>query len=157
LLQRLWPGTFVVEGNLANLLCEIRAVLGEDKRQPRFIRTVHGFGYAFRGPDGDETLPEIPPGAGPAPCGHRVVWGQQVMPLGSGENLLGRGRDVSVCVDAPGVSRHHARIVVTEGQAVLEDLGSKNGTYLGERRVVAPAVLGDGDLIRLGRHLLAYH
>jgi pSer/pThr/pTyr-binding forkhead associated (FHA) protein len=59
-------------------------------------------------------------------------------------------------VDAPGVSRHHARIVVTEAQVTLEDLGSNNGTYLGGRRVEAPAILSDGDTFRLGRHALAY-
>ena len=47
--DRLWPKTFVVEANLANLVGEIRAALGEDPRRPRFVRTVHGFGYAFRG------------------------------------------------------------------------------------------------------------
>jgi len=49
LLESLWPGTFVVEANLSNLVAEIRAALEDDVRQPRFIRTVHGFGYAFCG------------------------------------------------------------------------------------------------------------
>ena len=44
----LWPGTFVVEKNLTNLVSEIRDALGDDPVRPRFIRTVHRFGYAFR-------------------------------------------------------------------------------------------------------------
>jgi predicted ATPase/DNA-binding winged helix-turn-helix (wHTH) protein len=45
---RLWPSTFVVEKNLTNLVSEIREALGDDAVHPRFIRTVHRFGYAFR-------------------------------------------------------------------------------------------------------------
>ena len=48
LQERLWPATFVVEKNLANLVSEIRAAIGDDPSDPRFIRTVPRFGYAFR-------------------------------------------------------------------------------------------------------------
>jgi predicted ATPase/DNA-binding winged helix-turn-helix (wHTH) protein len=48
LQDRLWPSTFVVEKNLTNLVSELRDVLGDDPANPRFIRTVHRFGYAFR-------------------------------------------------------------------------------------------------------------
>ena len=48
LQDRLWPGTFVVEKNLTNLVSEIREALGDDPAHARFIRTVHRFGYAFR-------------------------------------------------------------------------------------------------------------
>jgi TolB-like protein/DNA-binding winged helix-turn-helix (wHTH) protein/Tfp pilus assembly protein PilF len=50
LQNRLWPDTFVVEKNLANLISEIREALGEDPVDPRFIRTVPRYGYAFREP-----------------------------------------------------------------------------------------------------------
>src|SRR5688572_14231964 len=49
LQERLWPGTFVAEANLSNLVAEIRAALGDPARAPRFVRTAHGFGYAFCG------------------------------------------------------------------------------------------------------------
>jgi len=45
--DRLWPKTFVVEANLSNLVGEVRRALDDDPRRPRFIRTVHRFGYAF--------------------------------------------------------------------------------------------------------------
>ena len=48
LQDRLWPDTFVVEKNLANLISEIREALGEDRSDPRYIRTVPRYGYAFR-------------------------------------------------------------------------------------------------------------
>jgi DNA-binding winged helix-turn-helix (wHTH) protein/TolB-like protein/Tfp pilus assembly protein PilF len=47
LQERLWPETFVTEGNLASLIAELRSALGDDARKPRYIRTVHGFGYSF--------------------------------------------------------------------------------------------------------------
>jgi eukaryotic-like serine/threonine-protein kinase len=50
LFVKLWPDTFVSEANLASLVKEIRAAIGDDARAPRFVRTVHRFGYAFSGP-----------------------------------------------------------------------------------------------------------
>lgn len=49
LFSKLWPDTFVSEANLASLVKEIRAAIGDDARAPRFVRTVHRFGYAFSG------------------------------------------------------------------------------------------------------------
>jgi pSer/pThr/pTyr-binding forkhead associated (FHA) protein len=70
--------------------------------------------------------------------------------LREGEHLLGRDADVSVWLESPTVSRHHARICVSGGGATIEDLGSKNGTYLHGERISAAASLVDGDEIRLG-------
>ena len=61
LQERLWPGTFVAEANLSNLVAEIRAALGDPARAPKFVRTAHGFGYAFCG----EAVPLIDPGDAP--------------------------------------------------------------------------------------------
>ena len=47
LQQRLWPATFVAEANLSNLVAELRKVLGDRPQASLFIRTAHGFGYAF--------------------------------------------------------------------------------------------------------------
>ena len=49
LFSRLWPSTFVSDANLASLVKEIRAAIGDDAREPRYVRTVHRFGYAFSG------------------------------------------------------------------------------------------------------------
>src|SRR5512147_1966245 len=45
----IWPQTFVSESTLAVVVNGIRQALGDDARHPQFIRTVHGFGYAFCG------------------------------------------------------------------------------------------------------------
>ncbi|MEO7792019.1 MAG: winged helix-turn-helix domain-containing protein [Vicinamibacterales bacterium] len=61
LQERLWPGTFVAEANLSNLVAEIRAALGDPARAPKFVRTAHGFGYAFCG----DAAPLADPGDAP--------------------------------------------------------------------------------------------
>jgi DNA-binding winged helix-turn-helix (wHTH) protein len=47
--EQLWPGTFVSESSLTGLVTQIRQALDDDPRKARFLRTVHGFGYAFCG------------------------------------------------------------------------------------------------------------
>lgn len=148
LQERLWPDTFVVETNLAALVAEIRGALGDDAQRPRFVRTAHRVGYAFCG-----TLSEIGESSSkPAPAlsscwlirdGHRI-------PLHAGENILGRETVDGVALDSPSVSRRHARLVVTDRGATIEDLGSKNGTLLRGKRVSAAAGLSDGDELRVG-------
>jgi pSer/pThr/pTyr-binding forkhead associated (FHA) protein len=81
-------------------------------------------------------------------------WERRALPLIEGENLLGRGEEVGLRIDVPGVSRCHARIAVQAGRWTLEDLGSKNGTFLRDQRLEAPALLEDGDELRLGRSVL---
>jgi hypothetical protein len=131
---------------------ELRAVLGDDPRRPRFLRTVYGFGYAFSG-----EVSEHPATRSVAVPGQpRLLWEKRTFPLHEGENLLGRTEDAAAKIDAATVSRHHARILVSKGGATLEDLGSKNGTYLGGERLGAPRVLRDGDEIALDRILLTF-
>lgn len=149
---RLWPDSFVSEGNITGLVTQLRQALQDDRTRSRFIRTVHGFGYAFSGEAFDEGK------ASPRARRPRqsVVWEQRVMPLEAGENVLGRAADATVRIDAPGVSRRHARIVVGDGRAVLEDLGSTNGTHYKESRLDAPVRLRDGDVFRLGSQVLVF-
>src|SRR6266850_4896137 len=45
--ERIWPGTFVSDDSLSRLIVEVREATGDDARRPRFVRTLHGFGYAF--------------------------------------------------------------------------------------------------------------
>jgi DNA-binding winged helix-turn-helix (wHTH) protein len=81
LLGALWPRSFVTEANLAGLVSEIRRAIGDDAQEPRFLRTVHGFGYAFS--DGA-------PARADEDGVFRLVWGLREVPLAEGENLLGR-------------------------------------------------------------------
>ena len=147
LLGALWPTTIVSEANLAGLIAEIRREICEDAREPRFLRTVHGFGYAFS--DGT-------PQAADEDGVFRLIWGAREVALGGGENLLGREAGAAVSIDDDTVSRHHARIVIDGGRAVLEDLGSKNGTWLRGSRIACSAPLSDGDEIRVGPVALTF-
>jgi len=142
--QRLWPGTFVVEANLSNLIAEVRAALGDSSREPVYIRTLHSFGYAFCGePQRQADVAAAPPSAW-------LVWGAKRFPLPLGEHIVGREADADVRIESSTVSRRHARLRVTVKGIVLEDFGSKNGTYRGDDPVVAPVRLADGDRLRIG-------
>jgi serine/threonine protein kinase len=57
-----------------------------------------------------------------------------VHPLADGVTVLGRARDCDIVVSVSAVSRQHCRIVVAEGQAVIEDLGSLRGTLVNGQR-----------------------
>jgi len=148
LQERLWPGTFVVEKNLANLVSEIRDAIGDDASNPRFIRTVHGFGYAFR----DLAPPEEPgrPASGGGDVSFRLKWVNGRLTLEAGEHLIGRDPDAEIFLNSAGVSRRHARIRVAAGRATIDDLGSKNGTFVGDEPVKGPRSLADGDVISVG-------
>ncbi|HEX6243570.1 MAG TPA: sigma 54-interacting transcriptional regulator [Polyangiales bacterium] len=63
--------------------------------------------------------------------------------------VVGRAQPASVVLDDPTLSRSHARLSVRQGQLFLEDLGSRNGCLLNEKRV-SEAALSEGDVVRLG-------
>ncbi len=148
----LWPGVYVSETNLAGLIAEIRRALGDDARAPRFVRTVQRFGYAFSGTVSNAV------GEHPWTADGRGCWltrGNRHITLLEGENVLGRELD-PVGRDATTMSRRHARILVEGATAYLEDLGSKNGTFLRGHRLEAPARLVDGDTFALGSVSLVF-
>jgi DNA-binding winged helix-turn-helix (wHTH) protein len=147
----LWPDTFVSESHLSSLAARVRRALDTGAGGPGVVRTVHGFGYAF----GVEAT-EDEGARGGARAGGQVEWEGEIFPLPEGETVIGRGEEAAVRLDLEGVSRRHARIVADGGRFTLEDLGSKNGTYLREQRLEAPAALEDGDTFRLGRTMLVF-
>ena len=154
LQERLWPDRFVVEKNLANLVGEIRAALGETASAPRFIRTAHRIGYAFR--DAGETKPAsvLTPASGPHAC--RLIWPEHRLTLDDGDHVLGREPAADIYLDATNVSRRHAVIRIVDGAATLEDLGSKNGTFIGGKRVDGMMALSDGDRIQIGSIVMTF-
>ena len=143
--ERVWPETFVSDANLANLIADLREGLGDDSKNPHIIRTVQRFGYAFQA----EATPDFPALA-PGRSVYRLLWGDREISLSEGENILGRDRDAVVWLDAFSVSRHHARITIAGDEALLEDLGSKNGTFLRGQSVTRAQPVKDGDEIRIG-------
>jgi len=152
LLERIWPGTFVTDDSLAKIVTQARAAIGDDATMPTLLRTIHAFGYAFSG--------VAAAGGEPAPRSARasvwlVVEGRAVM-LVEGENIVGRDPAGRVALDSVRVSRRHARVTVTGAAAVLDDLGSRNGTSVNGARLSKPVVLADGDQITVGGFTLAF-
>ncbi len=150
LFGHIWPNTFVVDGNLNVLVSELRRALDEDPQTPQFIRTAHGIGYAFCAETTDLT------GVGRAHPEPKtrcwLVWRDRTFRLASGDNVIGRDPACNVWLDHSGVSRRHARIRIADEAkpAVLEDLQSTNGTFIGRKAVTAPTELRDEDVIKLG-------
>jgi DNA-binding winged helix-turn-helix (wHTH) protein len=149
--ELLWPATFVSESNLATLVAEIRGALGDTARKPRFIRTVHRFGYAFC----EDAVEDVEPRASAPTVFCWLIKDGHRLPLTPGENLLGRDQD-GIEIDSVTVSRRHARITVAPGEVTVEDLDSKNGTFINGSAVSTPVRLTDGDEIRAGSVVLRF-
>lgn len=144
LQEALWPTTFVTGRSLARLVADLRKALDDRGKVPKYIRTVHRFGYAFCAEADPRRRKAEPAGV------FRLLWAGREIALHEGENVLGRERDTTAWIDVYSVSRRHARIIVSGDQATLEDLGSKNGTFLEGTAVTRPAALSDGDRLRIG-------
>jgi DNA-binding winged helix-turn-helix (wHTH) protein len=156
LFNQIWPDTFVVDGNLNVLVSEIRRAISEDAHSPQFIRTAHGVGYAFCG----EAIDLGSRGRGHEEPTTRcwLVWESRTFVLSAGDNVIGRDPGCQVWLDHAGVSRRHARIRITDDmtRAVLDDLASTNGTFVGRKPVTAQSALADGDVIKLGSVRLTF-
>jgi DNA-binding winged helix-turn-helix (wHTH) protein len=147
--EHLWPSTFVTEGNIASLIAKIREAIGDTEHEAHIIRTVHGFGYAFDAKVSGEAA------AARADAVKCVLVGETgEYPLRDGVNLIGRDEQAAVRLDFTTVSRQHARLVVSDDGAWLEDLDSKNGTYVRDTKVCSAVMLSDGDRIRVGSSVL---
>ena len=139
----LWPDTSVVEKNLANLVGEIRRALADDPAFPRFIRTVPRFGYAF-------TAPVEHCEAAPQAARFALVWKHGRIELREGTHVLGRDPSAELLLNSPEVSRRHALVHVDGSTVSIEDLESKNGTFVSGQRLESRRLLVDGDVIQMG-------
>ena len=153
LFKSLWRDTVVEEANLSNLVAGIRAALGDHARAPVYVRTMHGFGYAFCG-DATALPARGETGAHRPTCW--LEWDTERFPLSIGEHVIGRDPDVDIRLEGSTVSRRHARLVVKPEGTLLEDFGSKNGTFRGGDRVTVPIELADGDAIYIGSLLVTF-
>jgi DNA-binding winged helix-turn-helix (wHTH) protein len=142
-----WPKTFVEESNLAGLVTELRSALGDGARNPRFVRTVHGFGYGL--------CCDVQPLA-PRARAAAVLFQGEELPLFDGDNVLGRDPAADVTIDDPTVSRRHAVITIAGDGAILQDLSSKNGTTLDGVKLEGSAPLLEGQTIILGDARLVF-
>ncbi len=148
----LWPETYVSNTSLAQLVTELRKAIGESARSEGFIRTVFGFGYAFA----EDAISSSP---GARPPGSPRCWLRHAgrdLALAPGPNVIGRGPETDVRLDFADVSRRHARIVVADGGASVEDLGSRNGTFVRGLRITSPVAVTDGDDVLIGETAVVF-
>ena len=173
IMESLWPGTFVLEANVANLVAEIRSALRDDPSQPRVVRTVPRFGYAFAGevaaaaPDGSPVAAahagpgdngfsaagQGAPGAATAAAAatpFALIGAHGRLPLTEGSTVLGREGIAADLLNSPLVSRRHARIDVAGASVSLEDLGSKNGCSVDGQRISSRVEIAPGTRIGIG-------
>ena len=146
ILDRVWPNTFVSDASLARTITEIRKAIGESGPFGSAIRTVHAFGYAFAAevreqgrPGSDATLP--------------IGWlrhDREEFAIFSGGAVIGRAPEVDIRLDSPRVSRHHARLTLGDAGIVIEDLGSRNGTFVNDSRIEGPTPIQSGAALRIG-------
>ena len=105
-----------------------------------------------------KTISEPQPAVPPRPAAHQV---RLVLRSGDGKRLvaqeteviIGRSRDCGVCVEgdmARAVSRRHARVFYSGWKICIEDLGSRNGTWLNRKAVQAATIINIGDAIEFG-------
>ena len=148
---RLWPGGAVADATLVALIKQLRAALDDRDRAAPLIRTVHRVGYALETP-----LVRHEP-AMPSVAARWLTLGQRRLSLATGENIVGRDEAASVRLDDPMVSRRHARILVSGSGALIEDLGSKNGTFIDGQPIAAgPMPLRNGIQLAFGTVLVVY-
>ncbi|HYO75608.1 MAG TPA: FHA domain-containing protein, partial [Thermoanaerobaculia bacterium] len=117
------------------LVSELRTTLGDRE----IIRTVHRIGYAFTAATRTEEAVRF-----------ALMLGDEELPLRAGENVIGRDPRDAIVIHSPEVSRHHARLFVHGSTITVQDLGSKNGTYIGTRRVTTSERVRPGDDILVG-------
>lgn len=69
---------------------------------------------------------------------------------------IGRGTNTDITLEFQGISRHHLTVIQIQDQTYLEDAGSKNGTYLNNKKINSRVILRKGDIIKLGSVALKY-
>lgn len=161
----LWGSDVFVEHDAAinTAVRKIRQALGDDPEKPRFVETVVGKGYRFvacvesgRSYGQRDAIASDRGAARRTFPSCSVTRGADEFILETGVTVLGRDPSVGVYVEHPSVSRHHARISIEGDEAVLEDLKSRNGTFLDGRRIDAPTRLHRGAVIGLGAITLTF-
>ena len=84
-----------------------------------------------------------------------IEYGGSSLGLVLGETVVGRGVNCHIRFNDPAVSRRHARFIVQEERALLEDLGTMNGTLLNDERISGTRILAHGDRVSIGWRVLS--
>jgi DNA-binding winged helix-turn-helix (wHTH) protein len=147
-VDRAWNSGSVSENTITHCVEELRKSLGETASLPRFVQTIPRRGYRLVG--------HVRPAASTKAndpvdeAQFLLVAGRLCAFLVEGGNLIGRSADAPICLESVWVSLHHADIAVSGGSAVIEDLGSENGTFMGPRKIDAATPLTHGDVVTIG-------
>jgi pSer/pThr/pTyr-binding forkhead associated (FHA) protein len=136
---------------LSALKYGLRAVL--------FLFIWRSMRWVVRGLNVDRTPPGVATGG--APASDSPARPSMLMVSSDGQKprsvrldastTIGRSVECELRLDDTYVSQQHARIFDRSGNWYVEDLGSTNGTFVNEQRLVAPAMLTPGDKIRVGQ------
>jgi DNA-binding winged helix-turn-helix (wHTH) protein len=149
LIDSVWQVEVISNSRLTRVIADLRHALGDDANHPRYIETIPTRGYRLcaeiRG------LPPAKPVDIESASNFKLETATGSYPLTEGENTLGRSSGVDIRLDSEWVSRLHARIIVKRTDVFIEDLGSKNGTFVNGQRVNEATRLRDGDEISVGR------
>ena len=152
LIAAVWAKKFVADSALSTAVAELRRTLGDEAGAPRYIESVPKRGYRLLA-----AVEPIEDTADTQPCAAcALLVGGRRLPLGEGEHTIGRAPDAGVRIDSTDVSRRHAKVVVHDRRTTIEDLGSKNGTFVGLERVSTPRVLRNGDQVWVGGVLVVF-
>jgi len=158
LRRALWAETVFVDFDhgLNKAVAKIRDALGDLAESPRYVETLERRGYRFIAPV-EVVVPRTAPalGFGDQPVIARLSWNGQSYPLSAGEYVIGRDPSAAIWIESSMVSRRHARIVVSASAVTIEDLGSRNGTFVNGRRLDAISPLASGDEVSVGPDRLA--
>ena len=82
---------------------------------------------------------------------------ESVYPLLDAECIIGRGPENPIAIPDGSISSQHARIVRTSEGFMIEDLQSRNGTFVNGEKVDKPRLLADGDVVRLGKVIMSFN
>jgi DNA-binding winged helix-turn-helix (wHTH) protein len=154
----LWGAEVFVDQEAAinTAIRKLRKALGDRPERPRFIETVVGKGYRFVAPV-HAVIGDAAVVARPAFPKYVVRHAGQEFALAEGDNLVGRDPDACVYIDHPSVSRRHAVIRIGREHALIEDLRSRNGTFVDGCRVDQRTELQQGAVISAGPITLTFH
>lgn len=178
LIDEVWNTEFIAENSLTRAIADLRRALGDSARSPKYIQTIPKRGYRLMAePSGKsqkkaahqwspvsyEPLAVIVgesvrygDRAGSQPGEHALLCEGQEIPLTESTVIFGRGERSDIQFLVTEVSRTHARLDIRGDGAVIDDLGSKNGTKVNGRVIDGPRQLSSGDTIVIGPTTLVY-
>jgi serine/threonine protein kinase len=87
------------------------------------------------------------------PLGMRLPAGEIITLDKDGQITIGRGEGCEVVIESLGVSRQHACIVISNGIVTIDDLNSRNGTFVNNKRIEKTVKLNGGEKISLGKNV----